>query len=85
MFERLAIMETAYAAEMNQWPVIYLSMQDCKGDKLDCLLCIMDVLLQAFDLLPDDIRLEETEGVRLKRIRQMLLDQNVEQLSLIHI
>ena len=39
----------------------------------------MDILLQATDLLPRDMQLEESDSVRLKRIRQVLLEQNIEE------
>ena len=79
LFTELEISKTRFIKEMNTWPVIFLSFKDCKGTKLDSLLCIMDILLQATDLLPRDMQLEESDSVRLKRIRQVLLEQNIEE------
>lgn len=81
LFKELEISKTHCMAELNQWPVIFLSFKDCKGGKLDSLLCIMDLLLQAFDQLPKDITLEESDSVRFKQIRQVLLEQNIERVA----
>ena len=53
LFEGLKISQTACMQELNSRPVIFLSFKDCKKSKLSSLLCIIDVLLQAVDRLPE--------------------------------
>ena len=81
LFADLAIAQSDYAREMNQWPVIFLSFKDCKRSKLSSLLCLMDVLLQALDELPEGMTLAESDAVRLQQIRQILLKQDLDGLE----
>lgn len=81
MFAGLAVAETAYSREMNQWPVIFLSFKDCKSSKQSSLLCIIDILLQVIDALPKDMVLEDSDAVRLKQIKQILLDQEIDKMA----
>ena len=81
LFAGLAVQSTAYRQEMNQWPVIYLSFKDCKSHKQSSLLCIIDLLLQVVDALPKDMVLEESDAIRLKQIKQILLDQEIDKMA----
>lgn len=81
LFTGLEISKTEYVKEMNTWPVIFLSFKDCKRNKLSSLLCIIDILLQAVDSLPKDIVLEESDASRLKRIKQVLLNQEIDKME----
>lgn len=44
-------------------------------------MCIIDILLQAVDSLPKDIILEESDASRLKRIKQVLLNQEIDKME----
>ena len=50
LFTELEISKTRFIKEMNTWPVIFLSFKDCKGTKLDSLLCIMAVSYTHLDV-----------------------------------
>ena len=69
LFEGLAISQTPYITELNQYPVIYLSFKDCKDSKLDNLLCIFDVLRQMVNALPEDMTIKEGDKTSISRKR----------------
>lgn len=81
IFEGLAIMNTPHTAELNQWPVIYLSFKDCKGSKASNIWCAMDILAQAIDSLPKPLDIDESDAKRLERIYQILETQDMAQLA----
>lgn len=78
LFEGLAISQTPYITELNQYPVIYLSFKDCKDSKLDNLLCIFDVLRQVVKTLPKDMVLDEDDALEFQQIKQVLTEKDIE-------
>ena len=52
IFGGLAVMDTPCVAQMNQWPVIYLSLRDCKGDYSEVMTCLYKSLLALIQSLP---------------------------------
>lgn len=78
LFEGLAINDTPYITEMNRWPVIYLTFKDCIGTKLDNLICVYHVLLQAIQALPKDIILEDDDAIWLKQLITIMLEADTE-------
>ncbi len=45
LFKGTKIMDTPYASEMNQYPTIYITFADAKGDKFSVISAIKDQLL----------------------------------------
>ena len=48
LFADLAIASTDHLAQMNQWPVIFLSFKDCKNDQAQTMRCILRQLQEAY-------------------------------------
>lgn len=77
MKEGLAITETSYASEMNQWPVIYISFKDCKGKRDNALRCIYAAFYTAIKPLRSEITLDEDDRFLLDRLWHILLTKGV--------
>ena len=73
LFKGLAISRSAYAAEMNQWPVIFLSFKDCKNEWAQSRRCLMRQLQEAYlDFYLRKPKLDPFSQARLERLLELL-------------
>lgn len=75
LFAGLAIAKTGYMAEMNQYPVIYLSLKDCKGGMDEMLRCLFRQLLEVYQTGYDHLQPDSFDKARLERIVDVLLNE----------
>lgn len=81
LFASLAIEQTAYIAEMNQWPVIYLSFRGCKGGKEDVLKCLFKQLTEGYQKYYVQLQPDIFDQVYLKRSLDILLGEKLTETS----
>lgn len=77
LFAGLKIMDTTYAAEMNQYPVIFLSFRDCKGDKENMFNCVFRQLLNIYQLAYNLLKPDPFDQTRLNRIMDILVNEDI--------
>lgn len=84
LFENLAIMETPWVSEMNQWPVIYISMKDCKGDRERMMKCIYQNLSKLYlTFYSTYTSLNPYTEKRLSMIMESLSSENISEDSIV--
>ena len=81
IFKDTAIMDTEYAAEMNQYPTIFLSFANAKGDKMTVIQEIREQLLDEYDRFAYVFtELAESDQNRYRKIKEELMSDH-EQIS----
>ena len=81
IFKDTAIMDTEYAAEMNQYPTIFLSFANAKGDKMTAIQEIREQLLDEYDRFAYVFtELAESDQNRYRKIKEELMSDH-EQIS----
>ena len=78
LFQDTAIMKTEYASEINQYPTIFISFANAKGDKADLVKNIKYQLRDEYDRLSISMKAEMTEFEEdeYKNIKESLLSVN---------
>lgn len=81
LFADLAISQTTYSQEMNQWPVIFLSFKDCKNEKETMVKCLYRQLLSSYQQAYHCLKPDEIDSIRLNRIMDVLANEKVVETS----
>lgn len=77
IFAGTNIMQTSHVDKMNQYPVIFLSFKDCKGDKESLIRTLKRTLLTAYKKFKDVLHEEDmdiTELARFQALKKSLFD-----------
>lgn len=82
LFEDTYISKTCYVSEMNQYPVIYMSFKDCKGQKMFMLIKIYHVLKSAYEILQDDQLKDERLKSEYQNIYEILYSSQIDEINL---
>ncbi len=80
IFKHTAIMDTEYAAEMNQYPTVFLSFASAKGDKIGLVIQeIREQLLSEYDRFAYAFaQMDESDQHRYRKIKEELLSDHAQ-------